>query len=528
MQQENAGLPAAQSREENLKKLLTKVEKLGWQEMQPQIIEAFSQGLDSFTTYGEKAFGESVLEVGFQFGVGTTNKDTIYLNEMETLLTRPVFVPHTTIDGKETEQLEFLLRHLPRDENNKIIRDNLVPEEQAILQRVHQGLQWTMEKAPDVFNALMAKYNPPIDFAVPESMQQTQEALQRDTVRYNKVSSYFNLCALELYNAMDGRFPLKTLFITKDQPTPEQQQTASRQSKSANPADDSANTDQANSKKRTFDAYLKMDFTQRRSDGTSPIELIPANRLHIGKAIMEFHLEEMKSQYNRGPLMKYLEKGSLVQFTNANKTGEKTILLSTNPEEGRLDPRRSNGTLLNDVKAYLKNPLTVQVGAVVSMQKGVGGASGASAAKEITPPDELAQRFEAGKHQLLAGQGPAAAQGAAPAQNPAPGHSTNEQQIVAGANDPAGPARQQHGPDTSAGITHSGTDDPKKNEGQQIGKPNANTSHPADDNTTSLKKGERKGKGQSDTGQEEGTTVLRKRKNEQIIEEGGQRQGMKH
>lgn len=391
MQQENVqtATPAlsGEMRMENLNKLLTKVEKLGYKDTQDQIIANFEAGVQEFEAFTVKPMGpETRMEASLHFGPGKKNDGIIYLNEIEALVVRPVPVHHLIVNGKATEGLEDPLRMLPKHDNGQLNSAVFTDVDRALLERAQNNLQYLQEHAPDLFNQLAAKYNPPLNFTVTPEQKQLQEQLQQQTVIYNRVSSYYNLTALEMYNAMDGGYPLKTLFKTKEH----------------GPLDE-----QGSDNKRQFQTYLKMDFANRNQDGSTPIIFIPASHLKLGAALLDYNIEEMKSRFNRGDIIKYLEKGSKVELTNANKTGEKRIILRSNPEERELTLYTTAMQEIKNKKDYLRAPMTMNLdGDVIRVSTDRQQYQQSTPRPVLTPSENFSENFVKQREQALGASKP--------------------------------------------------------------------------------------------------------------------------
>ncbi len=59
--------------------------------------------------------------------------------------------------------------------------------EQERITEVQKQMKWLMEENPAIFNALMVKHKPQLDFPIPADLQKQQEELQLGLVKYAQV-----------------------------------------------------------------------------------------------------------------------------------------------------------------------------------------------------------------------------------------------------------------------------------------------------------------------------------------------------
>ena len=343
-------------RTENVERLLNTVEKLGFSEqVKEQVKEHMAQGLSKFEAYESLKMGDNKIDYQLNFDVSKKNDDgKVYLNTIDTLRENQVRVPHTVVLGVDTTSVETLIKNKPLGDN--VHPGNLNDFETELYDhrvRVETKMEFLKEHAPEVYNALQVKYHLELPFEISAEMKQQQEMLQQGLVKYNSFSTYFNLTALEMYNALDGGAALKQLFKTKgdkEVPAPRQEEGAEKDNK--------------------YKSWVQIDPEVRRADGSHEMKLFHENRnFNLRQVLADFNLSETNDRYSRIDVIRFLEKGSQVKVTNLNTAGEKELLIRANPEFKTIDLFKVNGQPISSPKPYLKQALQVEVGAVVELKK---------------------------------------------------------------------------------------------------------------------------------------------------------------
>lgn len=343
----------------NVEQLLTRVEKMGFSpEVQAQVRTNLEKGLTEFPAYDTVLFGEDRIDrMDYQLNFGLSKKKDsldVYLNSVDTMLQKEVAVPHMIIGDIDTLNIERLLMNKPQPD---IVHPGNMQDFELAKHEHHQlvqgNMQWLMEKSPDTFNALVVKHNPVIDFDIPKELRGQQQELQSGLVKANTFSTYYNLTVLEMYSAMNERPVLKTLFKTK-------------QDKEQTPAEGAQQENQQQNN-RTFKTWLKPNFESRSSDGAAEIKFYPP--FNMREKLREYNFEELKSMYSRNDVIYYLEKGSQVELTNLNKTGDPKILMEVDAEFKNFIFRKLTGEIITNHKPFLKEQLKVEVGTHVKLSK---------------------------------------------------------------------------------------------------------------------------------------------------------------
>jgi len=345
----------------NVEQLLTRVEKMGFSpEVQAQVRTNLEKGLTEFAAYDTVIFGQDKIDrMDYQLNFGLSKKKdnpAVYLNSVDTILQQEVIVPHMVIGEVDTIVIERLLMNKPQPD---IVHPGNIQDYEQAKHEHHQlvqgNMQWLMERSPETFNALIVKHNPVIDFDIPKDLRDQQQVLQSGLVKANTFSTYYNLTVLEMYNAMNERAVLKTLFKTNQDK--EQAQAPAQTEQQEN--------QQQNS--RTFRTWVKTNLENRNNDGVAEIKFF--NPFNLREKLREYNFEELKSMYTRNDVIYYLEKGSQVELTNLNKTGEQKILIEVDAEFKNFIFRNLAGDIITNHKPYLKEQLKVEVGTHVKLSK---------------------------------------------------------------------------------------------------------------------------------------------------------------
>lgn len=219
--------------------------------------------------------------------------------------------------------------------------------------KVEEKMKFVSEHAPEVFNALYAKYKPTLELPITPEMQKRQEELQRGLVKYNTFSTYYNLTKLETYNAMDGGAINKTMFKVNRSDEQTQQ-----------------NTQVDITKENKYKAWVRVDFNNKRNDGSYEMEMFHENRnFNLREVLSNYNFKETNDRFARADVVKFLEKGSKVMVSNLSESGDEKVLIRANPEYKNIDIFKLSGEAIKSPKAYLKNPLAVDVADVVSLKK---------------------------------------------------------------------------------------------------------------------------------------------------------------
>ncbi|MCS3801082.1 hypothetical protein [Niastella sp. OAS944] len=369
-------------------KLLTKVENLGYgQEVKDQINEARAKGLLEFSAGDIRTFknpdniGNYVVEYQLNFAPSANDNNSSYLQTIESLLTRDIFIPHRVIEGVNTREVESFIVETLQSTANK----QQLPE--AVVNQIDERMKWALEHAPDTFSALLIQYNPPIHFTIPDAIVKEAEALQLDKNRYNIFSSYYNLTALEIANTMQGRFARKNLF---------KKASADRDTVGANHVQKSNQVRKLND---MFTSWVEVAFDRpRRPDGAC--EIILHSDFDIRPTLAQLNFIELRNMYDRGRMIDFLEKGSLVLFNNGNQNGESQVLGQVNPIYRGMDLFKLDGEPITNHRLYLKDR-RMEVGAYVELKKG-SVAPPQEEKKTIDPPDERAKKFNNSKKEAIA------------------------------------------------------------------------------------------------------------------------------
>lgn len=340
-------------RNENVEKLLKTVEKLGFsKDAQEQVKENMNNGLAEFAAYESVRMGPDMVDYQLNFSTSkNTENPNVYLNSVDVLLNKSITVPHRLVLGFDTQEAETLLMNKPQPE----MVNPFNKEEYERMTYVHNAkaeekMKFLFEHAPEVFNALYIKYRPEVDIQITPEMQQQQELLQQGLVKYNSFSTYYNLTKLELYNALDGGAVLKTLF------------------KINKPEDEQQNTQEQKDNK--YKSWVQVNFDKKRSDGSYEMKMYHENRdYHLREVFSNYNFKETNDRFSRGDVIRFMEKGSRVLLTNLGDLGEKQVIARANPEFKGIDLYKLTGEPIRNAKAYLKNPLAVEVGAVVALRR---------------------------------------------------------------------------------------------------------------------------------------------------------------
>jgi hypothetical protein len=266
-------------------------------------------------------------------------------------------VPHKTVLGFDTTEAETLLKNRPSEQMvnpfNKEEFDKLMHVHNA---EVESKMGFLFQHAPAVFDALYVKYKPDVQIQPSPEMVKTMQTLENDQVKFNTFSTYYNLTKLEMYNLMDGGAIFKTLFKTNKEGVPAVGQNAAQQNEPA--------------KDNRYKAWVRVDFDNRRPDGSFEIKMFHENRnFNLRELFSNYNFKETNDRFSRGDVVKFLEKGSKILVTNLNDTGEKELLVRANPEYKDLDKFKLTGEPIRSPKDYLKNQLAVEVADVVSLKK---------------------------------------------------------------------------------------------------------------------------------------------------------------
>lgn len=373
-------------RTENVEKLMTTIEKLGFsREVQNQVKEHMNNGLSEFAAYESMPMGQDLIDYRLNFSLSKVKENhNVYLNSIDVVLDKAVIVPHKMVLGFDTTEAETLLQNKPREEMvnpfNREEFDKLMFVHNA---KVEEKMKFLSEHAPEIFNALQVKYKPEIDVAISPEMQKQQEQLQNSLQLYNTFSTYYNLTKLEMYNAMNGGAIFKTLFKVNTN--------AEQASQSNDPAVDN--------KYRT---WIQVDFQKRREDGRFEMKMFHEKRdFNLREVLREYNFKETNDRFDRQEVAKFLQKGSKFLVTNLGDMGEKEVLIRANPEFKNIDIFKLNGEAIRSGRMYLKNPMFAEVSNVVSLKKG-DGAPRTAMQVELTAENiqEKANKFQLAKNSI--------------------------------------------------------------------------------------------------------------------------------
>lgn len=373
-------------RNENVEKLLETVTKLGFSDdVKSQIRESMNGGLAQFSAYEQMRMGADIVDYQLNFSPSKNATNTnVYLNGIDVLLEKDIPVPHKTVLGLDTREVETLLMNKPDPEvmnvGNMDDFNRLMFVHNA---KAEEKMKFLSEHAPEVFNALYVKFKPDVDVVISPEMAKQQEDLQKGLIKMNSFSTYYNLTKLELYNGLDGGAIFKTLF-------------------KVNKEEQSANKQTEPQQDNKYKAWIRLDFDKKRPDGSYEMQMFHENRkFDLREVLSLYNFKETSNRFDRAEVIKFLQKGSKFTLTNLGDSGEKQVIVRANPEFKNLDLFKLSGEAIKNNNFYRKNPMSVEVGASVSLKK-ANGVNNSPEQKSMSPDtkNELASRFNQVKSEL--------------------------------------------------------------------------------------------------------------------------------
>ena len=373
-------------RNENVEKLLETVTKLGFSDdVKSQIRESMNGGLAQFSAYEQMRMGADIVDYQLNFSPSKNATNTnVYLNGIDVLLEKDIPVPHKTVLGLDTREVETLLMNKPDPE---VINVGNMDDFNRLMfvhnAKAEEKMKFLSEHAPEVFNALYVKFKPDVDVVISPEMAKQQEDLQKGLIKMNSFSTYYNLTKLELYNGLDGGAIFKTLF-------------------KVNKEEQSANKQTEPQQDNKYKAWIRLDFDKKRPDGSYEMQMFHENRkFDLREVLSLYNFKETSNRFDRAEVIKFLQKGSKFTLTNLGDSGEKQVIVRANPEFKNLDLFKLSGEAIKNNNFYRKNPMSVEVGASVSLKK-ANGVNNSPEQKSMSPDtkNELASRFNQVKSEL--------------------------------------------------------------------------------------------------------------------------------
>lgn len=320
-------------RKENIEMLLKEAERLGFSDhIKDQILKNMNEGLNEFTASESHRIGNHLTSymLHFELRVPDNPSSLVRLNETEVLLEKPLEIKHIHNDLINTRVIENLLMPVDNDGfGPEMAHERELFRQERLVQAEH-SLEKLMYKHPDIFNALVVKYKPSLDFAIPGHLQQEQQKLRDSLVQYNSFDSEFNLKASEMYNLMCGRAVLRN------------------------------------------QTWLKVDFDTFFHDGTMGMKFISNNNNSFEDLSIDYSFDEFSNPITLGRIATLLEEGSLVKVTNLNSAGERSLLIEADPEKEGIKLYTITGEPITDHSLYKRPQYSIVAGEFVEIIKSTG------------------------------------------------------------------------------------------------------------------------------------------------------------
>jgi hypothetical protein len=292
-----------------------------------EIAKNLLEGKKTFSIEGISVFGKEWIEYKLNFGLSKKDSDPkIYYNTVSAELYKDIKIPSLTVEGVSLQALETKLQ-LPTGQLS-------AKDQQKHLKEISQEMKLVMDHKPEVFNALMVKFNPKLDFEIPAAMQAAQEKLYNENKRSHEFSNYYNLTPLEIYNVLNGRSVNKNLFRTHSAPA-------------------KVEGVQPKLSDLQFNTWVRIDFSKPPVDGERKVDLLQRKTYIIDKQLEHYNFLELKTPASRLAVEEALKKGSQVLVNNLNSTGEKKVLIEALPKYNsflfhKLDGSQISRYTLND------------------------------------------------------------------------------------------------------------------------------------------------------------------------------------
>jgi hypothetical protein len=270
------------------------------------------RGTPDFQIVDEALIGEHRVEHTLHFQRGTGKEgERHYYNGMQSTL-YAIEIPREVINGIDTTGLEALLQKRPKITYNDMLvgMDKFNATNQAYITNLSNRMQVVAQANPDIFNMLMVKYNPEINFAQDPAWADAQKQIRETHIRqqFFKWSSK-RITVTEAPNLLYGRAVNKDLFDKQGV---------------------------------QYNTWLQIDFNSKKTDSGN-------YQWHSWHEKRGFNISDKIDEFNfkydsKTDLIKNLRKGFQVEVVGIKKDGtEEVLVLEANPERKTITIYDSNG-----------------------------------------------------------------------------------------------------------------------------------------------------------------------------------------
>lgn len=297
-----------QNREENVEKLLQEFDRMGIPraKFEKDIRTAIDDGLGQFAMYETFERGDKYMDM--EIRVDYNKKlERHSLSAVEASIT-DVKVPSEIANSTHFKEVEFLLQYPPSVDMTQPNAQELYNERAAEHGRqIASTMQMLHNEAPEIFDVIVAKYNPITPFEIsPERAAGIEKVIQDNTVTAT-FSSYYKLQPDEMFNLLtvENSYVQKRLYKKAPEGQPS-----------------------------NFIGWVQPILNQVHESGVTQMKL--ANDFPITEKLLSLNLVEVVDAAKFKFLDTELRRGGTVVVNNLNKTGDARILIKADPDNGSI------------------------------------------------------------------------------------------------------------------------------------------------------------------------------------------------